>query len=67
MDACGFEHERRTGKQEFGRRGNQDFSRRRGTRYALGFVNRKAANVGADQFHLAGVNSSSDGNAEVGD
>lgn len=67
MDTRGFEREARAGKQELRRRGDQDFVSGRGTRDASGFVDRKAANIGADQFHLTGVNSSADGDAEVAD
>jgi hypothetical protein len=40
---------------------------RRGTRHARGFVDRKASNIAADQFDLAGVNSRADGDSKVVD
>src|ERR1700685_1565506 len=67
VDSCGFERERRTSKQKLCCRGDEDLACRRCTRHACGFVNCKAANVRANGFNLAGVNSGADGDAEVGD
>ena len=67
MDPRGFKREPRTGEQQFGGRRYENFACRRDARNPRGFVDRKASNIIADQFDLAGVNSRADGDSKVVD